>query len=423
MSDTPSESGLTGQAPAPGDQLTVIEGQPTAVRADRGAGRGTDPAAARVLPLWPRVDDRELHAELARGAVAVVYRPRHVKPNRIVAMKMILGGALAHKDDLRRFDMEASAAAQLQHPGIVALYEVSTFEEQPYFSMEYVSGKSLAQVVAQGPLPGRRAAACLETVARAVHYAHERGILHRDLKPGNVLLDEHDQPKVTDFGLAKLLATDSGQTRTGAVVGTPSYMSPEQASGRKELKPTSAVWSLGAILYELLTGKPPFKGETALATLSLVAEQEPVAPRLLNPAVDRDLETICLKCLEKDPKRRAPTAEALAEDLRRYLDGEPISARRLSTLGRAIKWCHRKPTAAALIGVICGSVLAFLIYSWVVALEERELRADAERNQKKAQHNEETLRQLLYFAQMRQVQDAPPGADHDPAAKLPAAST
>src|SRR5437867_930972 len=283
--------------------------------------------------------------------MGVVFKARHVRLNRVVALKMILAGSLAQADDRQRFDTEAAAAAQLQHPGIVALYEAGTLDNQPYFSMEFISGSSLAQRVGAGPLPSRVAAGYLETTARAVHYAHTRGILHRDLKPANVLLDADDQPKITDFGLAKLLSTDSGQTRTGAVLGTPSYMSPEQASGRKDIGPASDVWSLGAILYELLTGKPPFRGETALATLTLVSEQEPVAPRLLNPAIDRDLETICLKCLEKDIKRRYESAEGLAEDLRRYLEGEPIAARRLSRFGRAVKWCRRKPTAAALLAV------------------------------------------------------------------------
>jgi WD40 repeat protein len=284
--------------------------------------------------------------------------------------------------------------------------------------MEFISGSSLAQHVAKGPLHGRRAAAYLEAVARSVHYAHTRGILHRDLKPANVLLDAQDQPKITDFGLAKLLSTESGQTRTGAVLGTPSYMSPEQASGRKDVSTASDVWSLGAILYELLTGKPPFRGETPLATLTLVAEQDPVAPRLLNPAIDRDLETICLKCLEKAPSRRYESAEALADDLRRYLVGEPISARRLSRVGRAVKWCRRKPTAAGLLAVSCLAVVAFMLISWWNAAVERELRADAEQSREEARNSLKEQRRLLYLAKMRQAQEALQIADHRRADKL-----
>ena len=311
---------------------------------------GPPPAAPRPLPL-SRFADYELLDEIGRGGMGVVFKARHIRLGRIVALKMILGGALARPDDLQRFETEAAAAAHLQHPNIVGLYEVGAHDNQPYFSMEYISGTSLSERTALGPLPGRRAAVYLEATARAVHYAHGRGVIHRDLKPGNVLLDEHDQPKVTDFGLAKLITTDSGQTRTGAVLGTPSYMSPEQAAGRKDLGPAADIYSLGAILYELLTGKPPFAGATPLATINLVAEQEPLSPRLLNPAVDLDLETICLKCLEKDPRRRFASAGELADDLRRYLDGEPITARRLGPFGRVVKWCRRKPAWAAMLAL------------------------------------------------------------------------
>jgi WD40 repeat protein/tRNA A-37 threonylcarbamoyl transferase component Bud32 len=377
------------------------------------------PAAVDVArtPLY-RIGEYELLEEIGRGGMGVVFKARHVRLHRVVALKMILGGLLARAEDLQRFENEAAAAAQLQHPNIVALYEVGTHDGQPYFSMEYVSGTSLAQRLTLGVLPGRRAASYLERLARAVHYAHGRGVIHRDLKPANVLLDEEDQPKITDFGLAKSLQSNSGQTRTGAVVGTPSYMAPEQATASKDLGPACDVYSLGAILYELLTGSPPFRGETALATLALVAEKEPVPPRLLNPHVGRDLETVCLKCLEKEPARRYSSAADLADDLRRYLDGEPIAARRLGSLGRGLKWVRRKPAVAALLAVVLLAVAGFTGFLWRSANEERRLREEADRQRveaEKSEHlaqvREKSARYLWYLAQARQVQHVVAGAD------------
>jgi WD40 repeat protein len=372
-----------------------------------------------VLPV-EHLAHYQLLAEIGRGGMGVVFKARHIHLGRVVALKMIQSGLLARAEELQRFYTEEAVAAQLQHPNIVALYEVGNHEGQPYFCMEFVSGSSLAQKAAQGPLPGRKAADYLEKTARAVHYAHTRGILHRDLKPANVLLDEQDQPKVTDFGLAKLLQTDSGQTRTGAILGTPSYMSPEQAAARKDIGPAADVYALGAILYEMLTGNPPFRGETALATLSQVLEQDPVAPRLLNPKVDRELETICLKCLEKEPGRRYSSAEALAQDLRRYLDGEPITARRLGPLGRALKWCRRKPATAALLLVSATALLAgviavllFGVLAQQAAQQERELRQEAQKQrsdalkaQQLAQVRADSLRHFFYHARIQQAREA-----------------
>jgi WD40 repeat protein/tRNA A-37 threonylcarbamoyl transferase component Bud32 len=442
MSDPRADDSASRSRPTPaGEQPTVSDGRPAqGPRTNRAAdplvtrdlGRELVPVpTAADLPLF-RVAEYELLEEIGRGGMGVVFKARHVRLQRTVALKMILGGTLAHADDRQRFDTEAAAAAQLQHPGIVALYETGTHEGQPYFSMEYVSGSSLGQRVAAGPLPGRLAARYLEQTARAVHYAHDHGVLHRDLKPANVLLDEHDQPKITDFGLAKLLRTDSGQTRTGAVIGTPSYMSPEQAAAQKDLGPACDVYSLGAILYELLTARPPFRGETALATLTMVAEADPVPPRLLNPKVDADLETVCLKCLEKDPGRRYASAAALADDLTRYLDGEPITARRLGRLGRALKWCRRKPAAAALLAVSAAAVLALLaglmafgMLQGLRAAEERALREEAEREraaalraERLAQNRYDAMSHLLYLAQMRQVRHAWDGADLERAERL-----
>jgi WD40 repeat protein len=382
----------------------------------------SDDHKAEPRPIEPpplsRIAHYELIEEIGRGGMGVVFKARDVRLGRVVALKMILGGALARPEDLQRFENESQAAAKLQHPNIVALWEVGAYENQPYFSMEYISGTSLSERVTLGPLPGARAAIYLEATARALDYAHGRGIIHRDLKPGNILLDEHDQPKVTDFGLAKLIAVDSGQTRTGAVLGTPSYMSPEQAAGRRDLGPAVDIYSLGAILYELLTGKPPFAGATPLATVNLVAEQEPLAPRLLNPAVDIDLETICLKCLEKDPHRRYASAGALADDLRRFLDGKPIAARRLGPIGRAIKWCRRNPawaTVGTLAVLAVGGFVGFVIRT---AHEEGALLVKALDAEKTATARELAMRALLYAAEVRRVQRAVERADKLQADKL-----
>jgi WD40 repeat protein/predicted Ser/Thr protein kinase len=374
---------------------------------------GAAPGSGEGLPALTRVADYELLREIGRGGMGVVYLARHLRLNRTVALKMILGGTLAAKDHLQRFETEAAAAAQLQHPGIVALYEVGAVEQQPFFSMEYVSGSSLSQLTHAGPLPAKRAASIVENMAKAVHYAHSKGILHRDLKPANVLLDENDLPKIADFGLAKLMSTDSGQTRTGAIIGTPSYMAPEQAQSSRDLGPSSDVYSLGAILYELLTGRPPFQGETALATLALVEKQDPVSIRLLNPAVDIDLETVCIKCLEKDPVRRYASAQDLADDLRRWRHGEPIHARRSGPIGRAVKWCRRKPALAALVAVTCLSVLGIVILEWMAFREERSLRQKEESQRKLATVREEGMRHLLYHAEIRRAQQALEQADFD----------
>jgi WD40 repeat protein len=404
---TPTEKG-DGAADQP-DQRTLLD--------DRRPGHDTSPSADGPLPL-SRVGEYELLRELGRGGMGVVFQARHVRLNRLVALKMILGGGLANREDLHRFETEAAAAAQLQHPGIVALYEVGAHGDQPYFSMEYISGSSLAQRLQLGPIASRRAAGYIEAVARAVHYAHTRSIVHRDLKPANILLDDHDQPKVTDFGLAKVLAADSGQTRTGAVLGTPGYMSPEQAAARKDIGVASDIWSLGAILYELLVARPPFRGETALATLQQVADHDPIAPRLLDPSLDRDLETICLKCLEKDPARRYRSALALADDLRRFLDGEPIQARRLGLWARTVKFYRRKPALASLILVAASAVLSLLLFFIASAREERRLRAAAETSGRLAKVNEEAMRHFLYHAEMRRAQQALEQADVERARRL-----
>jgi serine/threonine-protein kinase len=283
----------------------------------------------------------ELLGELGRGGMGVVYKARDRSLNRVVAIKMILPGALPGPAELQRFHSEAAAAARLQHSHIVSVHRVGVIVGRPFYSMDYIEGPSLAQRLAQGPLPGRGAARYLVPVARAIHHAHLQGILHRDLKPGNILLDSGDQPRVTDFGLAKQLSTEAGQTRTGAVLGTPSYMAPEQAAGRKDLGPACDIYGLGALLYELLTGRPPFQADNPIDTLMQVIEREPAPPRLVNPAIDRDLETICLKCLAKNGKERYATAADLADDLERYVNGEAIRARSLNVMDRLARTLER----------------------------------------------------------------------------------
>src|SRR5256885_439477 len=269
--------------------------------------------------------DYELLEEIGRGGQGVVYRARQKSLNRTVALKVIGLGHWATQAHLKRFRLEAEAAASLEHPGIVPIHEVGERDGSCYFSMKFVEGGQLDEVAKRQPIPIRQAVELIAKVARTVHYAHEHGILHRDIKPGNILLDQKDEPHLTDFGLARLVETESTVKRPMEVLGTPSYMTPEQAVGNNDaVSSVTDVYGLGAVLYQLLTGQPPFAGGTTYETIKLLLDTEPRPPRLLNPKIDRDLSTICLKCLEKDPKRRYSSALALAEDLERWLKHEPI---------------------------------------------------------------------------------------------------
>ncbi|MEW6304817.1 MAG: DUF2514 family protein [Verrucomicrobiota bacterium] len=342
---------------------------------------GDAPPAPATLPVTVRYfGDYELLEELARGGMGVVYKARQVSLNRTVAVKMILAGHFAGDAEVKRFRTEAEAAAHLDHPNIVPIYEVGEHEGQHYFSMKLVEGGDLARNLGRFTGDPKAAARLVAQVARAVHYAHQHGILHRDLKPGNLLIDANGQPHITDFGLAKRLEVDTSLTLSGAVMGTPSFMAPEQATGKgKRLTTAVDIYSLGAILYQLLTGQPPFVAETPLETLRQVVHQDPKPPSTVCAGIDQDLGTICLKCLEKDPQRRYASANALANDLERWLRHEPIHARPTSPREHAWKWLRRRPpiffamASAILLCLVAG--LVGVAWQWTSAIRERE-RAD-----------------------------------------------
>src|SRR5262245_40869143 len=396
----PDEHALLARHPDLADELKEFLANRAAMQ--RLTAPARDPGITKTLPAHGRpprplstpdlslpgahqFGDYELLEEIARGGMGVVYKARQVSLHRVVALKMILSGQLASAGDVQRFRTEAEAAASLDHPNIVPIYEIGEQDGQHFFSMRLIEGGNFGKLIrkhltAEGAgerreagesLPLRFSAPCavkiLLKVARAVHHAHQRGILHRDLKPANILIDRDGEPHVTDFGLAKRVGTEAGLTQQDAIVGTPSYMAPEQALAERRLTTAVDVYALGAILYECLTGRPPFRGLSGLEVLKQVVEAEPEAPRSLNARLDRDLETICLKCLQKEPAKRYGSAEALADDLQRWLDGKPIRARRTGSAERLLKWARRHPGVAFLLTsvvVLTATTLASVTWEW-----------------------------------------------------------
>ena len=382
----------SGPTPPPADNQTVDFSDPAARAAsdthpeldltfDSNANTLDAPTSAAAVP--PPTAGYEILGELGRGGMGVVYKARQLGLNRLVALKMVLSGAHAAPHQLARFRIEGEAVARLHHPHIVQIYDVGERDGLPYFSLEYLDGGCLADQIKREPQPPQRSAGVTALLARGIQYAHSHGIIHRDLKPANILFDSDGVPKITDFGLAKKLEDGAdSHTQSGTIVGTPSYMAPEQARGdTKLIGPPADIYSLGAILYELLTGRPPHQGSTLLETLEQVRSLEPVPPRQLVPKVPRDLETICLKCLQKEPAKRYTSAGELGDDLDRYMAGQPIQARPVGGVERFTRWCKRNPriaglTAAASLSLICGTVVSTVL---AVGMARERNQKEAER--------------------------------------------
>jgi len=390
-------------------------GEPGEAPASSGAPAATPvPTGPLGGPLPCRLGAYELVERIGQGGMGVVYKARQISLDREVAVKVLSLAALAGLEAVHRFRTEAVTAGSLRHPNIVVVHEVGLAEGQHYLVMDYVSGPTLADLTRNGPLPARRAAQYLRTIAEAVHFAHERGILHRDLKPSNVLIDADDQPRVTDFGLAKRLAwnselgtRNSELTISGQVLGSPAFIPPEQASGQRgRVGRRSDVYALGAILYQLLTGRPPFVGEVLADTLRQVLNEEPLRPRQLNPTVPLELETIGLKCLEKEPDRRYPTAQALAQELGRFLEHRPILARPTGPAGKVWRWCRRKPALASLGAGVIVLLLAVAIGSPLALYHINRARLDALEQTQRAEAEALLTRRNAYAADMNLVQRA-----------------
>jgi WD40 repeat protein len=369
---------------------------PARLAGDTPAGADTPPERSRegdgdAAAL--RIPNYEILSEVGRGGMGVVLQARHLGLNRAVALKMLRTGKHAGPEELARFKAEAEAVARLQHPHIVQIFEVGQQDGRPYFALEFVDGPSLDKKLRGTPLPALQAAQLALTLARTIHHAHQKGIVHRDLKPANILLTADGTPKVGDFGLAKRLDAGPGHTETGEIIGTPSYMAPEQATGKtRQVGPAADIYALGAILYEMLTGRPPFKAETGVDTVLQVIHDDPVPPSRLQPKLPRDLETVCLKCLEKDPRKRYATAAELADDLQRFLDGAPVLARPTPAWERLAKWARRRPAVAALSGLVAGvTAVAFVLVTglWLhadqKAADERAAKGQEEQAKKAAQ--------------------------------------
>jgi tRNA A-37 threonylcarbamoyl transferase component Bud32 len=391
-----------------------LDRQAAELRLSADPNRTTDePGPAGELPRVRYFGDYELLEVIARGGMGVVYKARQVSLNRLVALKMILRGELATERDVARFRAEAEAAANLDHPNIVPIYEVGEHDGQPYYAMRYVEGASLAR---RPRSDARSEARLLSTVAGAVYHAHRRGVLHRDLKPSNILVDAAGSPLVADFGLAKRVDADRSLTESGAIVGTPRYMAPEQAAGRKDLTVAVDVYSLGVVLYERLTGQTPFSGETVLEVLRQAREEEAPRPSSICPGLDRDLETICLKCLEKDPSKRYASAEALQDDLDHWLRGEPIAARPVGQVERLWRWCRRNPMVAGLSAGLAAALLAVTAISVVLTVQAKQLTEVEREGRQRAEKAEDDLEQALARSLVRPLnpgKDVNPGEEDD----------
>ena len=369
----PNRSEILKRHPEFADELRQFFGQHDRMNQIAAPIRGFGDSLAQAVGPGQQlsyVGNYELLEEIARGGMGVVYKARQTTLGRIVAVKMIVSGRLASEQDVQRFHVEARAAAGLQHPNIVSIHEVGQHEGWHYFSMDYVEGRDLSKILRENLSSAKQAATYVRQMAEAIHYAHQQGILHRDLKPSNILIDSHDQVRITDFGLAMRVEGGSDLTRTGQIVGTPSYMPPEQAQGKRSLiGPGSDVYSLGAVLYECLTGRAPFRADSVFKTIEQVIHAEAASPRTLNAAIPRDLETICLKCLEKEPHRRYGTAQLLADDLQRYLDVRPILARPVGFVERTCRWCRRNPVVASLMTTVAASLIVGTSVSTYFAMD------------------------------------------------------
>jgi eukaryotic-like serine/threonine-protein kinase len=398
----PDDDQHTGRALADGPSIDLD------VTLQKPVDSANGPTSAVVKDNASTAGTYEILELLGRGGMGVVYKARQLGLNRLVALKMILAGTHASAEDRIRFQIEAEAVAEMQHPNIVQVYDIGTRDGYPYLSLEYLGGGTLqTRLAADRPAP-EESARILEHLALAIHFAHQRGIVHRDLKPANILFQAHGEPsvgfaipKITDFGLAKRIDCNRDHTQSGSILGTPNYMSPEQADGGR-IGPATDIFALGAIFYDMLTGQPPFTGATVVETLDKVRHQEAIPPRRLNPKIPRDLETICLKCLEKAPARRYATAQDLADDLHRFLHHEPIQARPVSPTERCAKWLRRHPTRAALIGLSVLMVLgafAWVVQQWQHA--EAQHRAAVERRREEKLKEAESF--IKFMDEMREL--------------------